>query len=119
MSLAPPTEAFGGVKVYNLSSVGKALPSWAFSKKKKDDKLTTKKKRRRAAEALDERLEVIQDLYFPTMCGRVKVSRDGGTLMATGGDDKKVNLWAIGKPCLLYTSPSPRDGLLSRMPSSA
>ena len=29
---------------------------------------------------------------------------------------------AIGdyaKACLLYTSPSPRDGLLSRMPSSA
>ena len=26
---------------------------------------------------------------------------------------------AAGLPCLLYTSPSPRDGLLSRMPSSA
>ena len=26
---------------------------------------------------------------------------------------------AIMKICLLYTSPSPRDGLLSRMPSSA
>ena len=25
----------------------------------------------------------------------------------------------IGRVCLLYTSPSPRDGLLSRMPSSA
>ena len=25
----------------------------------------------------------------------------------------------VFKPCLLYTSPSPRDGLLSRMPSSA
>ena len=25
----------------------------------------------------------------------------------------------VGNPCLLYTSPSPRDGLLSRMPSSA
>ena len=25
----------------------------------------------------------------------------------------------IDKNCLLYTSPSPRDGLLSRMPSSA
>ena len=25
----------------------------------------------------------------------------------------------ITEPCLLYTSPSPRDGLLSRMPSSA
>ena len=24
-----------------------------------------------------------------------------------------------GSACLLYTSPSPRDGLLSRMPSSA
>ena len=29
-----------------------------------------------------------------------------------GGDEKP-------KSCLLYTSPSPRDGLLSRMPSSA
>ena len=28
-------------------------------------------------------------------------------------------LIGIGMPCLLYTSPSPRDGLLSRMPSSA
>ena len=26
---------------------------------------------------------------------------------------------ATNTPCLLYTSPSPRDGLLSRMPSSA
>ena len=26
---------------------------------------------------------------------------------------------ATGEICLLYTSPSPRDGLLSRMPSSA
>ena len=26
---------------------------------------------------------------------------------------------AINDGCLLYTSPSPRDGLLSRMPSSA
>ena len=29
------------------------------------------------------------------------------------------NLSKISKACLLYTSPSPRDGLLSRMPSSA
>ena len=27
--------------------------------------------------------------------------------------------WKHWKNCLLYTSPSPRDGLLSRMPSSA
>ena len=27
--------------------------------------------------------------------------------------------WDLSNICLLYTSPSPRDGLLSRMPSSA
>ena len=49
--------------------------------------------------------------------------------------NRGINLWTIEQgqipininggqisypiPCLLYTSPSPRDGLLSRMPSSA
>ena len=33
-------------------------------------------------------------------------------------DAAKIDL-AISMICLLYTSPSPRDGLLSRMPSSA
>ena len=35
--------------------------------------------------------------------------------------ETKTNLVnnVVPKPCLLYTSPSPRDGLLSRMPSSA
>ena len=30
----------------------------------------------------------------------------------------KHMVWEVG-PCLLYTSPSPRDATLSRMPSSA
>ena len=30
-----------------------------------------------------------------------------------------VDIAGLVKGCLLYTSPSPRDGLLSRMPSSA
>ena len=37
-------------------------------------------------------------------------------------DDKgQMQRWAVewAATCLLYTSPSPRDGLLSRMPSSA
>ena len=33
--------------------------------------------------------------------------------------NKKWNILSEDMPCLLYTSPSPRDGLLSRMPSSA
>ena len=34
---------------------------------------------------------------------------------ASAGDEQQRGF----SPCLLYTSPSPRDGLLSRMPSSA
>ena len=30
-----------------------------------------------------------------------------------------TGFWQYNNTCLLYTSPSPRDGLLSRMPSSA
>ena len=39
--------------------------------------------------------------------------RDAGTFRFQGADVD------FGSTCLLYTSPSPRDGLLSRMPSSA
>ena len=42
-----------------------------------------------------------------------KVSFDKVLLL---DDGKKVQ---VGKPCLLYTSPSPRDRQKSRMPSSA
>ena len=39
---------------------------------------------------------------------------DGETVLATPSE-----LAGSKVTCLLYTSPSPRDGLLSRMPSSA
>ena len=45
---------------------------------------------------------------------------------APGIEERKIELMDIARQvaqqpvnCLLYTSPSPRDGLLSRMPSSA
>ena len=41
----------------------------------------------------------------------VAVNQRTGQILAIGREAKKI--------CLLYTSPSPRDGLLSRMPSSA
>ena len=34
-------------------------------------------------------------------------------------EDNDDEISALNEDCLLYTSPSPRDGLLSRMPSSA
>ena len=51
-------------------------------------------------------------------------SVDTGTVLTINTKDKKLyqdgkELKDISKACLLYTSPSPRDGLLSRMPSSA
>ena len=45
-------------------------------------------------------------------------------LLSLNNEQKQKGVIAVstgnhGKGCLLYTSPSPRDGLLSRMPSSA
>ena len=47
-------------------------------------------------------------------------SRIGNIFRDIDPDDKEVT-YTVSIPisCLLYTSPSPRDGLLSRMPSSA
>src|SRR5665647_2608008 len=43
----------------------------------------------------------------------------GGGATWTCPSDGMWGGWDMGGICLLYTSPSPRDGLLSRMPSSA
>ena len=43
----------------------------------------------------------------------------GGMRTAYHQDHLDIYHHHVGLACLLYTSPSPRDGLLSRMPSSA
>ena len=43
-------------------------------------------------------------------------SRD---IVAAAVERERLGSTGVGNGCLLYTSPSPRDGLLSRMPSSA
>ena len=49
-------------------------------------------------------------------CDAGDVRLDGEDITAMGGVRRsRLLAWV----CLLYTSPSPRDGLLSRMPSSA
>ena len=97
MSLAAPSE-LGGVKVYNLSSVGKALPAWVTAKRSGSNA-----KKRRRTKAGEERLEVIQDLFLPTTCGRVKISRDGGTLMATGGYPPQVRAFELQELSLKFS----------------
>lgn len=97
--LAPATE-LGGVKTYNLSSVGKALPAWVAKK----TNLRARKKRRKAGDnADDEKIEVIQELFFPTACGRVKVSRDGETLMATGNYPPQVRAYELRELSLKFS----------------
>ena len=45
--------------------------------------------------------------------------RKASVAEAITNTDYAGEISAYGDSCLLYTSPSPRDGLLSRMPSSA
>ena len=45
--------------------------------------------------------------------------RDAGVFMGEVSEANAYNRKGNLEGCLLYTSPSPRDGLLSRMPSSA
>ena len=58
-------------------------------------------------------------------CGSCTVMIDGKTACSCLVSASQINgskietLENMARDCLLYTSPSPRDGLLSRMPSSA
>ena len=65
-----------------------------------------------------EDMEVTQYLFVRTP---PSLEQEKEWLDARAKDPDSI-FWVIevdGKACLLYTSPSPRDGLLSRMPSSA
>ena len=51
--------------------------------------------------------------------GDIDLAVPAGATLAVGGSSFSAPLYTYFTTCLLYTSPSPRDGLLSRMPSSA
>ena len=62
----------------------------------------------------DDWLKAVEKMLDITQCNdREKVLYAFGKLEGSTAD------WWDSYTCLLYTSPSPRDGLLSRMPSSA
>ena len=80
-------------------------------------------------------LQYAMDTFYFLVCGALVMWMAAGFSMLEAGLvrskntteilTKNVALFAIAcimyliSGCLLYTSPSPRDGLLSRMPSSA
>ena len=53
-------------------------------------------------------------LYYTGLTHKIGEVHDGAATMDWMAQEQER-----GITCLLYTSPSPRDGLLSRMPSSA
>ena len=55
------------------------------------------------------------DEFHPDAIYRLNIDNDGDCLT----DIAFTYTFSPKRSCLLYTSPSPRDGLLSRMPSSA
>ena len=87
------------------------------------------------AVAIDSEAEALADEFHRLLSTAKYKGKDlflaaaGGEYVSLGGRDaemtfgvKKVDysgLYDSAGTCLLYTSPSPRDGLLSRMPSSA
>ena len=50
---------------------------------------------------------------------RVIIEKNRNARLARNVQETQVELTEINSRCLLYTSPSPRDATLSRMPSSA
>ena len=121
--------------------MGKKDSSDAKAKKAKDAKAdapskSSKKASRAAAEA--ERARAVEDMLDcggddASTASESELTTDafGNTITKTEAKqkDEEAGLRAAAKArreakaarsaCLLYTSPSPRDGLLSRMPSSA
>ena len=71
--------------------------------------------------AVKDALVLVAMLLFFGLLFAGLSSRPGGKRLADGALVLKLNGAVVEQPedCLLYTSPSPRDGLLSRMPSSA
>ena len=68
-------------------------------------------------ETASDWMEDVYDIRY--IVDREKRYMGAELMVAGGGPNIWVNLDTKYVDCLLYTSPSPRDGLLSRMPSSA
>ena len=65
-------------------------------------------------------MDIIKNIEVPT--GNILIAKGSKGLiefLSLGDYGQAVNLNQHKKVCLLYTSPSPRDGATSRMPSSA
>jgi hypothetical protein len=82
-----PVTALKGVKVYNLSA-GKTLPQWLEESHKKKFSL-------RYSTDFRSRIELIQDFSFPAASYRLKATRDGKYLIASGTYPPQVKVFEL------------------------
>ena len=66
-------------------------------------------------DVMDKQIQRTQKSFFNSTGKEAKVEKDIHKIF----EDKEVDAIIMATPCLLYTSPSPRDLSTSRMPSSA
>ncbi|KAF8054988.1 nol10 [Scenedesmus sp. PABB004] len=74
-----------GVKVYTVGS-GKTMPAWLSE---------AKKRALRKDEDYRRRLELLQDLQFPSACQRIKITPDQQYIFATGYHPPMVKLYDL------------------------
>ena len=68
---------------------------------------------------LNEELSILNEKSIVLPLGEVKITKKVNSILIVLRMNTNIEIWDQNRSCLLYTSPSPRDGLLSRMPSSA
>lgn len=82
-------------QVYCISS-GKTLPQWLSEKKRRSLKKDDDYRRR---------LELLQDLHFPTAAQRLKVTPDGEYLFASGIHPPQVRGATVSRYTVTYVPP--------------
>ena len=80
-------------------------------------KIYTQKLRESGLRPTRQRLKICEVLFSPEKTFHFTIN--DLTKIIEDKLSEKISLATVYNTCLLYTSPSPRDGLLSRMPSSA
>ncbi|EDV23405.1 uncharacterized protein TRIADDRAFT_50484 [Trichoplax adhaerens] len=81
------------IKIYNLSA-GKSLPEW----------LSERRRRSLVKRDIDlqRRIELIQDFTMPGVSHRIKVSRDGQYILATGTYQPRVRCYDVSQLSLKF-----------------
>ena len=119
VGMTQETPVFMAEREILVHNIKRGLMSYIRLGLEPDDKLERSSSKDYAVHKTPTTISFIrQSSEITTMYQHIKVPAEGQKI--TVNPDFSLNVPDNPIiPCLLYTSPSPRDGLLSRMPSSA